>query len=63
MCSVNFIKGMGVGLIVGSAIGMAACKSGSGSVSKCCHKRKSMLGKALHTMGEVAESISDSLGL
>lgn len=60
MCSVNFIKGMGVGLIVGSAIGMACCTSSSKSG---CHKKKNMLGKALHTMGEVVESFGDSLGL
>ena len=63
MCSVNFVKGMGIGLVVGSAIGMAACKCSSDPVSKCCHKKKSMLGKALHTMGEVVDNIGDSFGL
>ena len=57
MCSVNFVKGMGIGIIVGSAIGMAAC-----APSKCS-KRKSVVGKALKTMGNVVENIGDAFGL
>ncbi len=64
MCSVNFVKGMGIGLIVGSAIGMAVCScSTNSSDSSKSHKRKSVVGKALKTMGEVVENIGDSLGL
>lgn len=57
MCSVNFIKGMGIGLIVGSAIGMAAC-----APSKC-NKKKSVVGKALKTMGDLFENISDTFSM
>ena len=55
---------MGIGLLVGSAIGMSVCSTGSSnSYSKCCHRPKSMLGKALKAMGEVAENIGDVFGL
>lgn len=49
----TFIKGMGLGLVVGSAIGMA-----------CMPKRKkSAIGRALKTVGGIAEELTDCLGL
>lgn len=52
----KFAKGIGLGLVVGSAIGVAVAprkKSGKGSV----------VSKALKTMGDVIENISDVVGL
>ena len=50
----NFLLGMGIGVTVGSVAiaSMKAAKKGS----------KNVVGKTLKTMGEVADSISDSLG-
>ena len=50
----NFLIGMGMGLTVGGVIAMAT------RPRKRC--MKSAVGKTLKTMGEVADSISDSLG-
>ena len=50
----NFLIGMGMGLTVGGVIAMAT------RPKKRC--MKSAVGKTLKTMGEVADSISDSLG-
>ena len=50
----NFFVGMGMGLIVGgAAIGMMIPKKRS---------VKSVVGKTLKTMGEVADGISDMMG-
>ena len=50
----NFFVGMGMGLIVGGcAIGMMKPKK---------HNVKSVVGKTLKTMGEVADSVSDIMG-
>ena len=50
----NFLIGMGMGLTVGGVIAMAT------RPKKRC--MKSAVGKTLKTMGEVADSISESLG-
>ena len=50
----NFIVGMGLGLIVGSSAAMAM------HARRCCPR--SVLGRTLKTVGEVAESVSDMMG-
>lgn len=55
MNSMSFVKGMGAGLIVGACVGMSLCAD-----KKTC-KRK--LGKTVKNIGEVIESVTDSLGL
>jgi hypothetical protein len=50
----NFVKGVGVGLMVGSAIGMA--------VATPKKNGKKMVGKALRSVGEVIESLNDAMG-
>ena len=50
----NFLIGMGMGLTVGGVIAMVT------RPKKRC--MKSAVGKTLKTMGEVADSISESLG-
>ncbi len=54
MNKMSFFKGMGVGLVVGSVVGMTAMpkKSKTGAV-----------GKALRSMGDAVESVACSLGL
>lgn len=55
MNSMSFVKGMGAGLIVGACVGMSMCAD-----KKAC-KRK--LGKTVKSIGEVIESVTDSLGI
>lgn len=50
----NFYVGMGVGLFVGSSAAFA--------MRRKKHCAKSVMGRTLKTMGEVAESISDVMG-
>jgi hypothetical protein len=50
----NFAKGVGLGILVGSAIGMA--------VAAPKKNGKKMVGKALRSVGEVIESINDAMG-
>lgn len=50
----NFIVGMGLGLIVGSTAAMA--------MHARHHCPRSVLGRTLKTVGEVAESVSDMMG-
>lgn len=53
MNNMNFVKGMGVGLMVGGAIGMAVAtpkKTG-----------KKIMGRALKTIGEVMEDVTDAM--
>ena len=54
MSKSNFYLGMGMGLVVG---GMAACMM---KPKKRC--MKSAVGKTLKAMGEIADSISSSMG-
>mgnify|MGYP007070351157 CR=1 FL=1 len=50
----NFYVGMGMGLVVGSAAVYAMRPKKNGV--------KTMVGRTLKTMGEVADSVSDLLG-
>lgn len=50
----NFLIGMGIGLVVGDAVGMIT------SPKKCASKNT--LGKALRTMSDVADTISGYMG-
>ncbi|MBQ4652143.1 MAG: hypothetical protein IJB78_05450 [Oscillospiraceae bacterium] len=54
MNKTNFYVGMGMGIVVGSAAAMAMRPK-----RRCA---KSMLGKTLRTMSDVAESISGTMG-
>lgn len=51
----NFYVGMGMGLLVGSCAALAVHP-------KKQHCVKSVLGKTLKTMGEIADSVSDAMG-
>ncbi len=53
MNKMTFVKGMGLGLVVGSAVGMVIAPK----------KKKSPIGKALRSMGDVVEGISETIGL
>ena len=50
----NFLIGMGIGLVVGDAVGMIT------RPKKCASKNT--LGKALRTMSDVADTISGYMG-
>ena len=50
----NFLIGMGIGLVVGDAVGMLT------RPKKCASKNT--LGKALRTMSDVADTISGYMG-
>ena len=53
----NFAKGVGVGMVVGSAIGMtvsAANKKGS---------KQHKMGKTLKTVGDIVESIGNAFNM
>ncbi len=53
MNNMSFIKGMGVGLMVGSMVGMVAAPK----------KKKINLSKAIKSMGDVVDSVAGTLGL
>ena len=53
MNNMSFIKGMGVGLMVGSMVGMVAIPK----------KKKVNIGKAIKSMGDVMDNIAGTLGL
>lgn len=53
MNKMTFVKGIGLGIVVGSAMGMALAPK----------KKKSAIGKALRSMGDVVEGITDTIGL
>ena len=55
MNSKNFYAGLGMGLMVVGAAAMAMRPRKK-------HCMKSTIGKALHAMGEMADSISDTMG-
>ncbi len=57
MNTMNFAKGMGVGLVVGSAIGMAVSSQGKTS------RKKNVVSKALKTMGDIVENIGDAISM
>jgi gas vesicle protein len=50
--SMRFFKGMGLGIMVGSAVGMAFAPQ---------KKHKNVVGKALKAAGELADNISDAM--
>ena len=56
MNNMSFIKGMGLGLMVGAAAGAVGYNA-------MPRKKKACLGKALRTMGDVVDSFTGSLGL
>ncbi len=51
----NFLKGLGLGMVVGSAVSMAV-KAGKNDT-------KNAWGKTLKSMGEVVENVTGVLGL
>lgn len=53
----NFAKGVGVGVVVGSAVAMAVV-----APQKKTNK-KNVVSKALRTMGDVIENIGDSISM
>ena len=53
MNNMSFIKGMGVGLAVGSMVGMMAMPK----------KKKINVGKALKSMGDVMDNVAGAIGL
>lgn len=56
MNSMSFIKGMGIGIVVGSAIGMIAAPERKSTGRKA-------VGRALKSVGSVVEDITDVFGL
>ena len=53
MNNMTFFKGMGLGIMVGSMVGMVAAP----------RKRKFNIGRALKSMGDVVDSVADTIGL
>ena len=53
MNNMSFVKGMGIGLMVGSMVGMVAAP----------RKKKFNIGKALKSMGDVVDSVASTMGL
>ena len=53
MCTMDFMKGVGLGIIVGSAIGMTMTPS---------RKTKNMMGKWMRSAGSVIDEITDAMG-
>ena len=53
MNNMSFVKGMGIGLMVGSMVGMMASP----------RKKKFNMGKALKSMGDVVDNVAGTLGL
>jgi len=52
MNNMSFVKGIGLGMIVGSAVGMIAAP-----------KKKGGLGKAIKSIGSAVESVTETIGL
>ena len=52
MNNMSFIKGIGLGMIVGSAVGMVVAP-----------KKKNGLGKAIKSIGNAVESVTETIGL
>lgn len=53
MNDMSFLKGMGVGLVVGSVAGMIATPK----------KNKFSIGKALKSMGDVMDNVAHTIGM
>lgn len=54
MHKTNFFIGMGIGVALGSAVGISMLPKKTS---------KNIVGKTLKTMGEVVDAVSDSMGL
>ena len=52
MNNMSFIKGIGIGMIAGAAVGMVAAP-----------KKKSGIGKAIKNIGAAVESVTETIGL
>jgi len=53
LSNMSFIKGVGVGMVVGSAVGMAVAPK----------NRKGGIGKAIKSIGSAIENVTDTLGI
>jgi len=53
MSNMSFIKGIGIGLVVGSMVGMVVMPK----------RRKTSVGKALRSMSDVVENVAGTIGL
>ena len=53
MNNMSFIKGIGVGMVVGSTVGMIVSP----------RKHKGGLGKAIKSIGSAVESVTETIGL
>ncbi|MEF9971410.1 MAG: hypothetical protein RSD32_05105 [Oscillospiraceae bacterium] len=56
MNNMNFAKGMGLGMVIGSAIGMAVHTPKK-------TKKSGMASKALKAMGDIVENIGDAMSM
>lgn len=56
MNNMSFLKGMGLGLMMGTAAGVVG-------YSAMPRKKKAHLGKALRTMGDMVDNFTDTIGL
>lgn len=54
----NFAKGIGVGMVIGSAIGMSVAAANGRS-----HKQQNKVGKALRTIGDIVENIGGAFNM
>jgi len=55
MCTMDFVKGLGVGMAAGEMVAMA--------VTPKRRKCKTVMGKALKAAGDIAGNITDAIGL
>ena len=55
MDRMDFIKGMGIGVVAGATIGMA--------IAPKKKEHKGLAGKAIKAAGEIVENISDAMGM
>ena len=53
MNKMSFVKGMGIGVVVGAAAGMLAMPK----------KQKLTIGRALRSVGDVVDSITGAIGM
>lgn len=61
MNGMNFAKGVGVGIVVGSTIGMAVASTASNH--KKPPQKNNVVGKALKAMGDIVDNLGDSFGM
>ena len=55
MCKMYFLKGMGVGLVVGACVGMC--------IAPDKRKGKKMATKALRTLSDLVDEFSEAMGI